>query len=382
MAVYKIFPYQDTTLYSMFPKMNTGIDPINQVSNLNFAIDSQPSVARSLIKFDTDDITNTIENVIGGTNFQTRLRSFIATAQGIVESSTLEIWPIAVAENASIDWNQGTGTYLDQPLTTDGACWESPFFANGNQWPIQVPDAAGRVPSGSYNTSYATIGGGAWYTGSQGTDFNVTASFGPRSDKDLNIIVDDIVQAWTGSFLPNHGFLLKWEGSAEFNPSKLVQPVMQYYSVDTNTIYPPELEFRWDDSSYALTDLTAVTSSDFIVSFTNVKEEFEDTAIYDFRIKARDTYPTRTFQTSSVYLNAKALPTSSYWGLKDIKTNEMVVDFDTSYTKISADGNGNYFKVYMDGLEPERYYQLMIKTIVGDETLIIENKDNYFKVVR
>ena len=38
--------------------------------------------------------------------------------------------------------------------------------------------------------------------------------------------------------------------------------------------------------------------------------------------------------------------------------------------------------VYMDGLEPERYYQLMVKTIVGDETLIIDNKDNYFKVVR
>ena len=26
----------------------------------------------------------------------------------------------------------------------------------------------------------------------------------------------------------------------------------------------------------------------------------------------------------------------------------MVVDFDTSYTKLSAD-NGSYFKVYMDG---------------------------------
>ena len=97
MAVYKIFPYQDTTLYSMYPKMNTGIDPINQISNLNFAIDSQPSVARTLIQFDTDDITNTIENVIGGINFQTRLRSYIATAQGIVESSTLAIWPVAVA---------------------------------------------------------------------------------------------------------------------------------------------------------------------------------------------------------------------------------------------------------------------------------------------
>ena len=96
MAVYKIFPYQDTTLYSMFPKMNTGIDPINQVSNLNFAIDSQPSVARSLIQFDNDEINDTINNVIGSTNFETRLRSFIATAQGIVESSTLEVWPIAV----------------------------------------------------------------------------------------------------------------------------------------------------------------------------------------------------------------------------------------------------------------------------------------------
>jgi hypothetical protein len=54
--------------------------------------------------------------------------------------------------------------------------------------------------------------------------------------------------------------------------------------------------------------------------------------------------------------------------LKDLKTNQMVVDFDTSYTKLSADSGSNYFKVYMDGLEPERYYQLMIKTTVGDET--------------
>ena len=60
----------------------------------------------------------------------------------------------------------------------------------------------------------------------------------------------------------------------------------------------------------------------------------------------------------------------------------MVVDFDTNYTKISADNESNYFTVYMDGLEPERYYQVAIKTVVGGETLIIEDKTNYFKVVR
>jgi hypothetical protein len=36
----------------------------------------------------------------------------------------------------------------------------------------------------------------------------------------------------------------------------------------------------------------------------------------------------------------------------------------------------------MDGLEPERYYQLMVKTTVDSETMIIEDKGNFFKVVR
>ena len=40
------------------------------------------------------------------------------------------------------------------------------------------------------------------------------------------------------------------------------------------------------------------------------KAEFEDTSIYKFKVKARDTFPTRAFQTSSIYLDAKSLPTS------------------------------------------------------------------------
>jgi hypothetical protein len=33
MAVYKIFPTQDATLYSAYPTMNTGLDAILEVSN-------------------------------------------------------------------------------------------------------------------------------------------------------------------------------------------------------------------------------------------------------------------------------------------------------------------------------------------------------------
>ena len=389
MAVYKIFPYQDTTLYSMFPKMNTGIDPINQVSNLNFAIDSQPTVARSLIQFDNDEINNTIENVIGSTEYQTRLRSFIATAQGIVESSILEVWPVAVAADAEIDWNQGTGTYLDQPLTTDGACWESPFFANSQPWPIQVEDDAKRIPSGSYNAQYAAIGGGAWYTGSTNYNFRgsngealISASFGPRSDKDLNIIVDDIVQAWTSSELPNHGFLLKWEGSAEFNTSKLVQPVMQYYSVDTNTIYPPELEFRWDDSVWATSSAVPVLDQQNIyISLAENPGIFYAESINKFRLNVREKYPKREYVTGSLYTKQHYLPSASAWyAVKDLDTNEFVVDFDNDYTKISADTTSSYFDLYMNGLEPERYYQVLVKVEAGGSTTIY-NDEYYFKVI-
>ena len=353
MAVYKIFPEKDAFILSQYPAQNTGRDEVLEVSNYNginvlsSAQGDLPAVTRALIQFKTADINNVVNNIITGSAFQSKFNLYLASAENAPLDYTLEVYPISGA------WDMGTGKVSDVPKTTDGCSWGWRGESGSNAW---------------------TTAGGDWYTDKSGS----SQTFLYTSDKDISMDVTNMVKLWNSSSIDNHGLILKHSSSIEFS-SSFVET--NYFSVDTHTIYPPELEFRWDDSSYA-TPLTAVTSSDFVISFTNVKEEFEDTAIYDFRVKARDTYPARTFQTSSVYLNAKALPTSSYWGLKDIKTNEMVVDFDTSYTKLSADSGSNYFKVYMDGLEPERYYQLMIKTIVGDETLIIENKDNYFKVVR
>ena len=74
------------------------------------------------------------------------------------------------------------------------------------------------------------------------------------------------------------------------------------------------------------------------------------------------------------------LPTQSYYAVKDLDTNEFVVDFDTTYTQLSSDNNGNYFDVYMNGLEPERYYKVLIKTNIGGSTLILDD-NYYFKVI-
>ena len=61
-------------------------------------------------------------------------------------------------------------------------------------------------------------------------------------------------------------------------------------------------------------------------------------------------------------------------------TNEFVINFDDNYTQISSDANGNYFTVYMSGLEPERYYKILIKTIINGST-IISDDNYYFKVI-
>ena len=47
MAIYKIFPHKDSTLYSLYPNSNFGLDAISEVSN-QLNIDGKPYVARSL----------------------------------------------------------------------------------------------------------------------------------------------------------------------------------------------------------------------------------------------------------------------------------------------------------------------------------------------
>ena len=52
MAIYKLFPSQDASIYSAYPAMNAGLDPILDVAN--YVTESNPvaRVARSIIQFD------------------------------------------------------------------------------------------------------------------------------------------------------------------------------------------------------------------------------------------------------------------------------------------------------------------------------------------
>ena len=223
------------------------------------------------------------------------------------------------------------------------------------------------------------VGGGNWYTGSNGIKLEFTQSNTIKSTYDININVTEAVKLWNTGSIVNNGLIIKLADSLEFNTTSSIR--LKYFSGDTNTIYPPYLDFKWDDSSYNTGSLTVLSNSISTISITNNKGEYTDAGKQRLRVSAKPKYPTRTFSTSSLYLTNYALPSASYWGIKDENTEEMIIDFDTKFTKISCDGEGGYFDIYMDGLQPERYYRILIKTTLDGSTTVVDNQ-NIFKVVR
>ena len=362
MAIYKIFPEKSTTLYSYYPTLNAGLDEILELSTYK-SITLTGEVARPLIKFPQSEITDIINNKVNGANYDAYLKLSLANASQIPLSYTIYCHPVAE------DWDMGTGKASNSPITTNGASWEYTNEA-GNAWfnPASFPTDT----TGSYSGS--NVGGGLWYT-----TYESTQSVVHSDSLDITLQTTDIVNAWYNSDIDNNGFILKHDTSIEFITSSNFE--LKYFSGNTHTIYPPCLEIRWDDWSYNTGSLSVVTSPSIVATLGNNKGEYQQDSIQRFRINVRDQYPARAFQTTSVYLNNKALPTASYYSIKDLDTEEIIVDYDTTYTKISCDSTGMYFDVYMSGLEPERYYQILIKTTIDGSTLVLDD-NYYFKVIR
>ena len=293
--------------------------------------------------------------------------------------SNIEAYPLATA------WNNGTGRYLDNQIVDNGASWIWTDYSGSNKWTTAGFNSR-RTASfvGSNNA-----GGGYWWTGSGGYQWGgseigpleATQSFTLRSQKDMDLDVTDIVKVWYSSSsglnagLPsvnNNGFIVKWSENEEFNTSFAVNPWLKYYSVDTNTIYPPELEIKWRDFDYETGSLDVINTPDLFVALDNNQGTFYSQSINNFRLNVRPEFPARTFQTASLYTRNLALPSSSYYAIKDLSTNEYVVDFDPLFTQISCDVTGSFFKVYMNGLQPERNYQILIKTNIQGNTIVLD----------
>ena len=391
MAVYKIFPLQDASIYSAYPFLNTGLDAILETSNINSDFSASAEVARSLIQFDQEAIETVIDTFVSSSDraasqFSSSLKVFIADASGVTMPSKIESYPI------SGSWNNGTGQFLNSPQTTNGCSWTDRLSSGSGAWADNSNLSA--YVTASYSGSDG-IGGGNWYTGSNDDTLIISSSqtFNVRTIKDIDLNVTDIVKIWYSSSkktdfsiggdfveIENNGFILKWEDNIEFNQTQGVQPIYKSYAVDTNTIYPPVLEVKWDDQVFETGSLPELNTTDLFISLDSNPGIFNSESINRFRLNCRPEFPDRIYLTQSVNTVNHYINSGSLYAIKDLDTNEFVIDFDPQFTKISCDDKSNYFDVYMNGLESERYYQILIQTVISGSTIVMDEK-YYFKVV-
>lgn len=371
MSVYKIFPEKDSSIYSEYITKNTGLDEILDISkytnSTNTALGNITyETSRLLIKFPTDDVLNIYNTYIQplSSSYKVGLKLFLADASEIPTNYTLITYPI------SQSWEMGTGRYSNLPITTNGVSWLYRNYEDGTPW---LTSSLATGSSCFYSGSNG--GGGTWYN----TVF-ATQSFTYITEKDIDFDITNIYSGILQGTRADDGLIVFLSGSEFVGPSPYK---LTYFSTDTNTIYPPLLELKWDDavfstgsSVYPITD-----NPDSVITITNNKGEYKRDSIIKFRVKARDRFPIRSFQTSSLYLNNKYLPaTNTTYCIKDLDTDETIIDFDSNFTKLSADEVSNYFTLYTNGLQRERYYKILIKVIFSDGEQIIYDDNFYFKI--
>lgn len=360
MAVYKLFPSQDATIYSKYPNKNTGLNEILSVSIEDSQDSGNTQASRTLIQFSSTEIADVINNKVSGSIWSASLRGFIAEANGLNSDTTLEVYAVTGS------WNMGTGKYSYSPEYNDGVSWYNRLASGSGTWRTTG------FPAGVTGSYGSVSGGGNWYTSSY------TQSFSYYDDKDININVTPIVRSWYSGSIANNGFIIKQ--AVEFIDSLLYNINLDYFSRDTHTIYPPQLEIKWRDYSFSTGSLTEINVFPATIAIDNNPGTFYPDSDNIFRVNSRPEYPNRVFSTASYFTQNYYLPTASYYAIKDLYTNEYVIDFDNQFTQLSVDENGSYFKLYMNGLEPERFYSILIKTTINGSTIVFDD-NYYFKVI-
>ena len=381
MAYYFLFPEKDTTIYShpWRQDLNTGLVETLSLTSEKDNTGSLYYPSRMLLQFKDSELIDILQNKVSS-NFSASLKLYATEySQNLPVSQTIELYPL----NES--WQNGTQRYLEYPyiqgVISNGVSWL--YNDNGTDKTSWETSSFNVNTTGSFSSSK---GGGTWYTGS---GFESTQSIEITNNFDLNFNVTSQIQKYSASLfasqtypngISNNGFIIKRKDDVWNNITD--QGVLKYFSVDTNTIFSPTLAIKWDDSSYVTSSgATILTSGKIQLNINNNKGTYRQTEESTFRINSRKQYPDRTFVTSSNYLDVNYLNSSSYYSIEDYTSKEVIIPFDTEFTKLSADSEGMYFKLYMQGLQPERYYRILIRHDNNDGISIYD--DNYFfKIIR
>jgi len=374
---YFVFPEIDTTLYQASGSGNSGLDEILEIQKTMSTSGGNVKVSRILIKFDISEIEKSINNGTISSDRKFYLNMYDASSEDLRVSQSIWAYPI------SQSWVEGEGYQSDSPASTNGASWNY-----RDSQALKTP----------WSGSVGEEQGGAWHE-----EVYATQSFKYGSD-DVRMDVTPIMNKWLDGTYPNNGFIVKRSGSFENLDTNTDEGNserfgnLKFFSRQTNTIYPPKLEVEWYDTKWSTGSLNALDSTeleDLQVYMKNLRPEYKESSKVKFRLCGRGRYPTKSYSnTSSAYLTQKYLPSGSvegiggdgaYYSVLDAQTDDVIIPFGTG-SLVSCDSTGNYFNLWMNGLQAERYYRFCFRVVSGsnttEETIQHFDDDFEFKVVR
>ena len=309
---------------------------------------------RVLVQFDTNEIENYISSSVLPNTYKINLRLYETEGtSGLSEEYKIAAYPL------SESWDEGIGKQSDEPKTTEGCSWLNR-----------------KNKEGASEVSWATPGG--TYLSAD----EVTQSFSSESP-DINIDITSISKKWFGGQNVNHGLLLRFSGSRETSSGSFED--LKFFSRQTNTIYSPKLELKWDDhlpatgsNTGSLTSLDISGNSENYLYPIHFREAYKENETVKFRFGARKRYIQKSFSTSYQTASGSYIPhTSGAYSIIDMATNESVVPF-SAYTTMSCDTTSNYFTQDLNAFEPNRAYKILIKVNHNDGQEIIYDNDFEF----
>lgn len=288
--IYLATASKDTTAYSLYPTINSGIDEILDISKA-YTINGDEDIARTFIKFDIDNLPLYI------TASFVELQLQITKIESVPLSYTIYGYPIIE------DWEMGVGRKADTIQTASGSL----------SWNYQ--------PNIYTNLS-----------ASQKFEFE---------DGDIHMDITSIYNYWTGS--NNYGIRLAHSESVE--SSSLDYGYISFYSKETNTYRQPLLKIGFDDQEYITGSLKSISENkDIIIKSKGLKQKYPIGKLVKFNFVTRDKFPTKKFSSIFAYEAMQYIPQDSYYAIKDVVTGLNILNF-SDYTKISCNVSGSYIKL-------------------------------------
>ena len=365
---YFIYPTSDSWISSGSNKttgitetdQNFGRDQILEIKKFfyNSSFDFQ---TRALINFTGTDFTNISQSIVDGDISSPKFYLKLYEAEGntvdLSTEYTLAAFPL------SQSWDQGVGKFADSPKVTNGVSW----------------DNRNNKPGASANTWWS---GGSYISGSGVASQSFSYQL-PDVEMDVTTVVDN----WLNGTNNNYGFLLRFSGSQETDDKTFGQ--LKFFSKNTNTIFQPRLEVRWDDhvsctgnNTGSLNQMTSSGLADNDVYMLGLKEFYKESDKVKFRVSPRERYIRKTFTTSFNTATGSFIPEKSgSYSIIDVASGETIVPF-SEYTYLSCDSKSNYFIQWLNTFEPDRIYKIIYKLTYDDNQEIIYDNDFEFKIKR